>query len=184
MPAQVPTPRAAPTHALTSSISLPNRVTLSPAPIYRHKQLAAPPVASTYNAHTNKGSRYDLARDRCINTPVIDVCRPWRRILYACTPTTINIEPLDVIVTSSHRERTCLAGCGHSKQAISCAVNQYNCTDRPERTRRHPTANPGPSHLTRATSSCQRIPSLVVGLLNKNFVILTDSCYFLDWHTI
>ena len=99
MPAQVPTPRAAPTHALTSSISLPNRVTLPLAPIYRHKQLAAPPVASTYNAHTNKGSRYDLTRGRCINTPVIDVRRLWRRILYACTPTMLNIEPRDVTVT-------------------------------------------------------------------------------------
>ena len=99
MPAQVPEPRAAPTHPLTSSSSLPNRGIPSPAPIYRHKQLTASPVAATYSAHTNKGSRYDLARGWCINTPVMFMRRQWRWILYACTPTMLKIEPRDVTVT-------------------------------------------------------------------------------------
>ena len=43
--------------------------------------------------HTNKGSRYDLARGWCINTPVMFMRRQWRRILYACTPIMLNIEP-------------------------------------------------------------------------------------------
>ena len=60
----------------------------------------------------------------------------WRRILYACTPIMLNIEPRDVTVTSPHRALTCLAGCGHSKQAIPCAADQFNRADRPERTPR------------------------------------------------
>ena len=162
MPAQVPEPRAAPTHPLTSSSSLPNRGIPPPAPIYRHKQLTASPVAATYSAHTNKGSRYDLTRGWCINTPVVVMRRQWRRILYACTHTTLNIEPRDVTVTSPHRVRTCLSGCGHSKQVFSCAADQYNRTDRPERTRHHPAATPVPNHLTRTQFSSQRIPSLAV----------------------
>ena len=88
--------------------------------------------------------------------------RQWRRILYACTPTILKIEPRDVTVTSPHRALTCLAGYGDSKQAISRAADQHNRTNRPERSRRHPAATPVPNHLTRTPFSSQRIPSLAV----------------------
>ena len=128
-PNQVPMTRGAPTHRATSSSALPNRAVLPSSPICACNQLAAPLVASTYNPHTNKGSRYDFARGWCINTPVTVVRRPWRRILYACIATTLSVKPLDVTVTSPHRERICLEGFGRLKQVISCAADQYNRTD-------------------------------------------------------
>ena len=146
MPAQVPTTSAAPTHQLTSSSRLPNRVTLSPTPVYQHKQLAAPPVAPSYSAHTNKGFRYDLARVRCTNTPVYIVRRLCSRILYSYTCASVITKHLDITVTSPHRKCACSAGYAQATYLLLLAVDQYNRTDRPKRTCHHPACTPDPSY--------------------------------------
>ena len=156
MPAKVPEPHAVPAHPLTSSSSLPNRVILFPAPIYRHKQLAAPPVAPTYSPHTNKGFRYDLAHVRCRNTPAYIERRLCSRILYSHTCASVITKHLDVTVTSPHHKCTCSASYA---QAMSATPPL-------------PLTPATPIHTSRY---CSALSTWQLLALIKNFMTLTDS---------